>query len=131
MEQAPGTAHREGETERISVTAWFPLPRNGSWRQTRVQLFDLFHQAAHLVDGVIAALRSAGVARTAAQMHFDFHAPALPAINAQTGGLGDEHAIRADAVFLGMYTHDRPSQSSFLHRADTPERVVARGGRDP
>ena len=40
MEQAPGTAHSEGDSERISVTAIVPLPRNASSRRRVVQLLD-------------------------------------------------------------------------------------------
>src|ERR1039458_7494509 len=100
MEHAPGTAHNDGESERICVTAMGPFPRNGPSFRRGVSFSTSPNQAAQLVDRIVAALRRAGGARLPAQMHFDLHAPAVPSINPQPAGLRDHHAVWPNAVFL-------------------------------
>src|ERR1039457_6460845 len=158
MEHAPGTAHNEGDSDRTSVTAMVPLPRNASSfirvfsRSTsaarrmkhdavlgkgtiaeervvlhpRVQPLHLRDQAAHFVDGVIAALRGAGVTRPASKVKFHLHAAALPAIDAQLARFGDHHAIGAYAVFPQNVEPAQAVAVFFLHRAHHPKRVVAK-----
>ena len=105
--------------------------RDGAFAQERVlaqagvQLFHFLHEPAHFIDGIVAALGCAGVARLAAQVDFDLHAPAVPAINPQPARLGDHHAVRADAVLLEDVEPRQPVAILFLHRTHHVERVVA------
>ena len=61
--QLSATAQRDGEVKNTCDTVSVPLPRNGIVGQTfLLQVLELAQDAAHLEDGVVAALRRRAVA---------------------------------------------------------------------
>ena len=56
MAQLSATAQRDGEVKNTCDTVSVPLPRNGRPCQARMQVLEFAEDAAHLEDGVVAAL---------------------------------------------------------------------------
>ncbi|MPM23445.1 hypothetical protein SDC9_69918 [bioreactor metagenome] len=65
-----------------------------------VERFNLLDDFGHLVNGVVAAFRRAAVAGDAGNVHADFHASAMPAVNAAVGRFSGNNKLRRNAVFL-------------------------------
>ena len=137
------TAQSDGDVERISEIVTEPLPRNGSASAASalVQPLDVRDDRRHLVDGVDAALRGRAVAREALRADLHLHPPAMPAVDAEVGRLGDDdhlglqHAFLQDvlpAQAVAVLLHDRAGHPE-LHALEQAEllrdaRAVHGGG---
>ena len=71
------------------------------------------------------------MARPPTQVDLDLHAAAMAAIDSQAAGLGNHHAIGADAVLLENVEPRQAVAILLLHRADHPDGAAARQAQFP
>ena len=81
-----------------------------------VQSAHVLKDVGHLVDGVVAALRSGAVAGNALDVHTDLHTASLAAVDAAVGGLGGNHEVRADLILVDDVLPAKAVAVLFLNR---------------
>ncbi len=89
-----------------------------------VQGADVGDDVGHLVDGVVAAIRSGAVAGGAVNVDADLHAAAVTTVDAAVGGLGGDDELRLDAVLVVDVLPAHAVAVLFLDRADNHDLVA-------